>query len=269
MWIAIILGIIIFLYLFLILPSLRKHPDKDLCKNLFVAHRGLHDIKNKIPENSLLSFEKAIEKGYAIEIDIHITKDDKVVIFHDDTLTRVCGKNRTVEEMTVDELSEYSLFDTDQKIPQLYELLEICNDNTVLVIEFKCTPGNYKRLCEKANTILNQYNVKYIVQSFNPLAVYWYRKNRKDICRGQLASNFLRDGHKSILEIICGFLLMNFLSRPDFISYNIKYPYNLSRLTGIIFGAIPAGWTIRSQQELDKCKKHNTIYIFEDFYPDN
>lgn len=267
LWIIIVLAAVLLIYLFLIFPSARKHPHKNRYRNLFVAHRGLHNIKKGVPENSLAAFKSAIENGFALEIDIHVTKDNKIVIFHDDDLKRVCNNEGVVEQMTFDELSDFNLLGTDYKIPLLEELLEICDENSLLVIEYKCGPKNYKRLCENADKVLSSYNVPYIMQSFNPLALMWYKNNRKDIFRGQLASNFFKEGRKNLVEIICGFLLLNFLSRPDFISYDIKYPNTLSRRIAVGFGATSAGWTITSQKQLDNCKNDNNIYIFENFIP--
>ena len=265
MWIIFTVVILLIIWLFLISPALRKHPDKEIFTGLHIAHRGLHDTNT--PENSISAFKKAIECGFAIEIDIHVTKDDRIVIFHDDNLKRVCGEDKHIESMTLDELSRYRLLDTDEKIPTLEQLLDICSKDTVLVIEYKCTPSNYKRLCENADRVLSRYNVKYIVQSFNPLAMYWFKKNKKEICRGQLATDFIREEKKGIIEILCGFLLFNFISRPDFISYDIKYPNVPQRKICIMLGALTAGWTVKSQKELDNCKKRYDAYIFEDFIP--
>ena len=86
-----VVAVILALFLFLVFPSLRKHPDLEVLDNLYIAHRGLHGLSENTPENSLEAYKKAVEFGYAIEIDIHLTKDGEVVVFHDDTLNRVCG----------------------------------------------------------------------------------------------------------------------------------------------------------------------------------
>ena len=57
----------------------------------YIAHRGLHDIKKGIPENSMKAFEEAIKKGVAIELDVRLSKDGRVVVFHDKPLKRMCG----------------------------------------------------------------------------------------------------------------------------------------------------------------------------------
>ena len=62
-----------------------------------IAHRGLHD--QQTPENSLPAFKKAIEKGYAIEIDLQMTKDGVIVVFHDDFLDRMTNGKGNIKEL--------------------------------------------------------------------------------------------------------------------------------------------------------------------------
>ena len=267
MVIVAIVIVVFALIVFLISPALRKHPDSELCKGMYVAHRGFHNKEKGIPENSLAAFSAAMQNGYAIEIDIHATKDGKVVIFHDDKTKRMCSVPGVIEQMTLEQLKQLRLLDTDEKIPTLEELLEICKEDTVLVIEYKCSPKNYKILCEKADEILSKYNVKYIVQSFNPLAMGWFKKNKKEILRGQLASYFIKEKGKSLERILCGFLLFNFISRPHFVSYNVSFTNTLPRKICALLGCINAGWTIRNQETLDKYKEDYGIYIFENFTP--
>ena len=108
----------------------------SLFKNKFIAHRGLH--KNRVvPENSLLAFKKAIEKNYAIEFDINITKDNQIVIFHDDDLKRLCGKKEKIEELEFSFLNELKLYETEEKIPLFDDLLNLIKGEIPLIIEIK------------------------------------------------------------------------------------------------------------------------------------
>ena len=67
--------------------------DISFLRGKMVAHRGLHDDNNKIPENSISAFREAIKKGFAIEFDVHILKDDTLVVIHDDDLKRICNES--------------------------------------------------------------------------------------------------------------------------------------------------------------------------------
>ena len=103
----------------------------DFLKNKLIAHRGYHDIKKKIPENSIAAFKRAIRFNYPIEIDVHLTKDNKLVVFHDYSLKRVCGVNKKIEECTYSELLKYNLFDTKYKIPLFKEVLKLVEERNV------------------------------------------------------------------------------------------------------------------------------------------
>lgn len=255
---------IIFLYLFLVLPSLRRHPDEAKLKGLYIAHRGLHNKEQGIPENSMKAFATAIEKGYAIENDIHLTADGEIVVFHDDTLNRVCGVSGKVEEKTLRELKELRLLGTDEQIPTLKECLELIDGRVPLLIEFKVVGGNTSALCIKANEILKGYKGLYFVQSFYPNVLSWYKKNRPDLCRGQLSTAFKEE---QLYKKLLGCLVSNVVARPHFVSYEWKYPNKLSRKITALFGATPVCWTLRSKQELDTVRKHFVTYIFENFEP--
>lgn len=263
----IIIAVLLLLYLFMVSPALRKHPDRQLCKGLLVAHRGLHNIKKGIPENSIAAYKNAIENGYAIEIDIHLTKDGRLAVFHDDTLLRVCGDDKVVEELTLDELKSYNLSGTSEKIPSLEEVLHAVDGKVPLVIEVKSTSANCSTLCKSANEVLKNYKGKYIIQSFNPMVLRWYKLNRRDICRGQLSTHFLKEPDNSVIKTLVGLLLTNVLARPDFISYEIKYTGVFWRGLCSLLGAFNAGWTFRNYNEYKKYKDKYDIVIFEDFLP--
>ena len=262
--IFILIALFFLFFLFLICPAGRKHRDRELLGGKFIAHRGFHNKKEGIPENSLLSFEKAIEKNLPIEIDIHLTRDGKVVVFHDDNTKRMCGIDRKVEEYTLEEIKKLKLLSTDQKIPTLEECLELVDGKVFLLIEFKVVDGNAKELCKAANEILLKYKGKYLIQSFYPQVLHWYRKNRKDICRGQLSGGFKL---KNPAKFLLGKQLLNFIGRPDFISYEHQFAKSYLFRFAIKLGAAPVGWTFRSKQELEQNGEYVETWIFENFDP--
>ena len=139
MIISIILGsllLILCIYIFLISPSWSAGRAFDFFeKNRYFAHRGLHG--DGIPENSLAAFRRACEAGYGIELDVHLTADEKLVVFHDDTLTRMCGTDGTPEEKTLAELQELSLAGTDERIPSFDEVLALVSGRVPLIVELK------------------------------------------------------------------------------------------------------------------------------------
>lgn len=255
----------VLLWLYLVFPAVRKHKDRELLCGMHIAHRGLHGIMDDTPENSLAAFREAVALGYAIENDIHLTADGEVVVFHDDTLKRMCGVDGKVEEKTLAELKKLRLADTDEQIPTLKECLDVVKGRVPLLVEYKSLSlANTKALCTAADKILSQYKGKYFVQSFFPPVLYWYRRHRKDICRGQLSTAFKGE---SFYKRIAGMLLLNFISRPDFVSYEYTYSRKLSRRIVTFFGAFPVGWVFRSQKAIEDHRKDFKTYIFEDFIP--
>lgn len=265
----IILSVLLFLfllYLFLIAPTGRRHGDRRILQGLYIAHRGLHSLKPNTPENSLAAFREAVKNGFAIENDIHLTLDGEVIVFHDDDLFRMCGVHGVPEEMTLAQLKELRLAGTEESIPTLKECLDVIDGKAPLLIEFKCKSGSAAPLCEAADIVLRDYKGKYFIQSFYPFVLSWYKKNRPEICRGQLASAFKKDKlHMRML----GLLLFNVLARPDFVSYEFSHKNELSRRLCTKMGAFPVAWTFRRENEQESCKNDFGAYIFEGFLPKN
>lgn len=112
-------------YLFLIAPRMFRKADRMPFLNRYYAHRGLFKNDSEAPENSLAAFRKAVESGYGIEFDVQLSKDDKLVVFHDAALKRMCGVEGHVWDYTLEELKQFSLLDSEEKIPTLEETLEV------------------------------------------------------------------------------------------------------------------------------------------------
>ncbi len=253
-------------YLFAVMPHFGRRAGQ--MKGRFYAHRGLHNRKQGIPENTMAAFRSAVEAGYGIELDVQLTKDSEVVVFHDFDLKRICSVDGAVSDFTYRELSAYPVCGTQERIPRLEDVLELVGGRVPLLVELK-----YKnfgsRICERADALLQKYRGDYVIQSFHPWALRWYRRHRPEVCRGQLAMNFQRqEGHYHPAYFAVRHLLLNFLGRPDFISYDIRDRDSVSQtLCRKLFGCTMAGWTVRSQQQLEKAKNHYDAYIFEGFRP--
>ena len=129
-------------------------------------------------------------------------------------------------------------------------------------------------VCRRIAPMLKAYKGIYCIESFNPLVLYWYRKNHPEVMRGQLSDGFIHDKkYQTLLKLPTvfplQFLLANFLSKPDFIAYNCIYEGNLSRrICRDLFKAKSAAWTIRSREELDRAAPYFDVFIFDSFLPD-
>ena len=108
-------------FAFLVAPGRATRAQKAPFLYRNYAHRGLHTEDGTVPENSLPAFRAAAEAGYAVEMDVHLTADDQLVVFHDDTLERMCGVPGVIDDFTLAELRALRLGDTDCVIPTFAE----------------------------------------------------------------------------------------------------------------------------------------------------
>ncbi len=256
---------LIAVYLFLVFPAVRRHPDRKKLDGMMIAHRGLHNAEKGIPENSIAAFTEAAARGIAIELDIHLTADERVVVFHDKDLKRICRAEGKISEMTLAELKNHRLCDTNERIPSLKEVLSVVGGRVPLLIELKAEPSTCKRLCAKAEEILREYKGEYFIESFYPGVLSWYRKNRKDICRGQLATVYKG---KSLLIGLVSTFVANFLARPDFVAYQNSGSKKLAFRLQKRLGAFPVGWTFKSEESVNSHLKDFKAFIFEGFIPE-
>ncbi len=273
MMIALLLIILLLLYLFMICPRLLFRPDYGMFKRqCCYAHRGLHNNSTDAPENSMKAFQKAIDAGYGIELDVQLSKDRVPVVFHDDTLNRVCGTKGTVDSYTVDELQRISLYYSGQYIPKLEDVLKLVDGKVPLIVEFKMEERHDTSVCEIAAPLLDAYQGEYCIESFNPKALIWYRKNRPKVIRGQLAQVYTHHGMQKKGKMRIAFfamahLLFNFLTKPDFIAYDCRDRMELSRnLCRSLFRCISVAWTVKSSRQLIEIKPDYDVFIFEGFH---
>lgn len=233
------------------------------------AHRGLYG--NGVPENSLESFRRARERGYGVELDVHLLADGNLAVIHDSLLQRVTGQDGRIEELRIDQLEDYFLGNSMQTIPSFEQVLHLFDGRVPLIIELKSYGKNYGALCKKTCELLDAYNGLYCLESFDPRCVYWLRKNRPDIIRGQITQNYFKSTTSTlpwVLKFILTNLMTNFLTQPDFVAYKFKDRKNLSDyLVRKLWKCPSVTWTVADQGELDIAIKEARVPIFENFEP--
>ncbi len=235
--------------------------DKNfLIKNL-IAHCGLHDIKNGVVENSLKAFELAIKKGYTIELDLHILKDNTIVVFHDNNLEKMTGVNKKISKCTYNQIKNLKLRGTKNYIPLFKDVLSLVNGKVPLLIELKYDT-RVGRLEKSVMEELRNYNGKYAIHSFNPLSILFLKYNFPNIVRGQISSNFDNVEMNFILKFLLKNMYLNALTKPDFISYDISSLPN-KRVERYRKDNLVLGWTIKDKEDLQKAKKYCDNYICE------
>lgn len=269
--IIIIIFIILVLYLLAIMPKLRRNPQSSLLDGWLYAHRGLHDNKTDAPENSLKAFELAVSQGYGIELDVQLTKDLVPVVLHDYNLKRACKADIKVSEHNYEELKEYNLFHSQEKIPTFAEVLRLVDGKVPLIIELKI-PWKAELLCDKVSKLLQNYSGLYCIESFNPFGLIWYKKHAPEVVRGQLSTDFVKEkieGNK-FQYFMLKHLLLNFISKPDFIAYHHVYKTGLSfSICRLLYRVKTVAWTIQSQKDYDSSRKYYELFIFDSFVPDD
>lgn len=267
--IIIILVLVVIIYLYLIkAKSFNREHYKDFLDS-FYAHRGLHQGR-RIPENSLKAFHLALEKGYGIELDVRLTKDGVPVVFHDDNLKRMCGIDKDVIELSYEEIKALRLYDTDERIPHLQEVLDLVDGKVPLIVELKIFDDE-KNQCKIIAPCLDRYKGVYCIESFNPRVLIWYKKHRPHVIRGQLATKNVYDNpnlKERLINLLLRNLMLNFLTEPDFIAYNYKYSHFFSfTLCRLVYRPLTIAYTITSQKQLDRYRKRFQLFIFENFTP--
>ncbi len=267
--ILIILSALFLLYCLFIMPRMFNRADRKPFMGHYYAHRGFHNNESEAPENSLPAFRKAVEKGYGIELDVQLTKDEKVVVFHDSNLKRVCEEDAPVNSKTYAELCELTLCSSNEHIPLFEEVLKTIDGKVPMIVEIKMVDSK-TRICELANELLLGYKGIYCVESFHPAAVRWFGKHRPELLRGQLSSDFGKDDGKpeSFGKFMVHFLLTDLMCRPDFIAYSCDHPNNFSFMLTKFFGALAVAWTVKTPEMLKSIKNKYKLFIFEGFSPD-
>ncbi len=242
--------------------------EEDIFKTWLVetpiAHRGLHD-KN-VPENSLESFSKAVEKGYAIELDVQILADDTIVVFHDESLARMTGNDGYVKFLNKEDLKALKLKGSKESIPTLKEVLDLVDGKVPLLIEIK---NKYKvgKLEQAIIDILKNYKGEFAVQSFNPFSLNYIKQHAPNFIRGQLSGYFKGESLSFVRKFLLKRMWFNKkLSQPNFISYEasalpnrfVKKYKNLPLLA----------WVVHSKEEYMRVVKYCDNIIFEKFDPE-
>ena len=249
---------------FLVAPGKASGEKKAPFFGANIAHRGLHRADRSVPENSLAAFRDAAENGYAIELDVHLTADDRVVVFHDDSLRRVCGVEQDVEALTWRELRDLRLDGTGEHIPMLSDVLAEVRGRVPIVVELKTSPRR-KELCERTWELLRAYNGDYCIESFDPRIVRWWRLNAPGVLRGQLSCTREQFGESAtpVQAFFLSRLLCNFLGRPQFIAYGLDGRKPLLVRLVEKMGAMRFCWTSHDW----KNEVSNDAVIFEFYRP--
>ena len=211
-------------YLISIRPNTKRGERLAPFEAQYIAHRGFFDNESERPENSLAAFAHAVESGYGIELDVQLTSDGHLVVFHDDSLRRMCGVDRALESCTLEELQALTLAKSGQRIPLFSDVLALVDGKVPLIVELKSSP-RWKEESEQTAALLDAYRGCYCIESFNPYVV-----NRPEVTRGILSTDYFKDElpFSFFNKLLLTNLMLNAKCKPDFIAYNHLYKNQFS-----------------------------------------
>lgn len=221
-----------------------------------ISHRGLYT--KDICENSLSAFRQSMKHGFPIELDVQMTKDKQLIVFHDENSFRLTNKSFDVVTSNYDELKELTLLDTQDTIPLLQDVLAFVNGKVPLLIEIKSI--NFTgELEERLAVLLHDYEGEVAVCSFNYLSVKWFSLHQPNVIRGL---NF-GDIENLSLKDFLRFLYYFDRSEPNFISLDYALLDSFIVKYCRFFKILMVCWTIDSLEKKEKALNYVQNIIFE------
>ncbi len=229
-----------------------------------IAHRGLWNAD--FPENSIAAFNNAAKNGYPIELDVQITKDNEIIVFHDDSLARMTGVKGYIIDKPYSRVKELNLNFTEYKIPLFAEVLEEVKGKTPILIEIKNTLKNTV-LCDNLVKLLLGYKGEFALQSFNPYILKYFVDKYPVLIRGQLATYDYGKNVSAFKSFLLKRMMFYYSTKPHFVSYDKNYLPNKYVDKCKQQNIAVLAWTIKNQEEYDKVKDYADNIIFEGFTP--
>lgn len=237
-----------------------------------IAHRGLHDRAKSIIENTCGAARAAIARGYAIECDVGLTRDEELIVFHDDRLERLTNGSGDIADHALADLQNLNLKDTHDHIPSLQEFLAVIADQVPLILEIKSRFNGQTEIVRLIANVLKSYQGRVAIKSFDPDLVMATRALMPDRPRGFIGESVYDDPEWDFLSVETKrrLVALDDLSdmAPDFLSWYIKdldHP-NVQIARSAL--ALPVmSWTIRTADNCEKANKFADQMVFEGFQP--
>jgi glycerophosphoryl diester phosphodiesterase len=217
-----------------------------------IAHRGLHVLENGRPENSLAAFERACALGFPAELDVRLTRDGDVVVFHDRTLRRLTGASGRAEERDAADLRTLRLLGTAERVPLLRDVLELVDGRVPLLIELKS--GAPSPTLERAVLdALGGYRGEVAIQSFKLRTV-------RELDRGEAPHAIGHLWHRRTVPASG--------ERVAFVGCHVDSAPRRAVRRRREAGAVVLAWTVRSAEQAERALRFVDNYIFEGFVPE-
>lgn len=250
-------------------------PDLEAIFARPIAHRGYHNADDGIIENTPTAIRHAIERTFAIEVDVQETANGEALVFHDYTLDRLVeGSGRVIEQSSTDLVKLHMKTGTD-RLWLLQDLFDLVGGKVPLVIEIKSlmrrdAQGDFvRRVCDQVAT----YSGPACIKSFDPDMLSHARNHQPSVLRGIVADGAESGPDYARYGRVDRFILRHILhaprTRPDFISYGVKdLPRAGPGLLRSVFKLPLMCWTVRTRDQRERARRYADQIVFEGFDPD-
>ncbi len=225
-----------------------------------ISHRGLHDLNNLRWENTLPAFQAAVDAGFAIECDVHLTKDNQVIVFHDNDLKRLANREGSISDLTLDEARQLKIGTTNDHAPSLGEMLELVKGRVPIIIELKGTEGQDDGLVEAVARELSGYDGPVAIMSFCHHLIRQFAQFAPNIPHGLTAegsTSKTMEAHFSMLA-----------HGIDFVSYHVReLPSPFITFVREKLGIPVITWTVKDMETKNHSDQYADQITFEGFDP--
>jgi glycerophosphoryl diester phosphodiesterase len=235
------------------------------------AHRGLHDARQGIVENSASAFRAAIAADYGVEVDLQCASDGVPVVFHDESLDRLTEERGLVRERDSASLAKIALKGSSDAILTLPQLLAIVGDRVPLLIEIKSSWGRDDRYAKTIADALSGHWPNIAIMSFDHELIANFRDLAPTLQRGLISERFEDARYWHMLSPLQRFAMRHLLTaamaRPDFIAYHVKALPALAPTIARKMGLPVITWTVRDKADEAVARRYADAIIFEGIRP--
>ena len=245
----------------------RSSPrDFPFLKTPLIAHRGLFELGTEREENTLAAINAAVEAGFGVEIDVRITADDLIVVFHDETLDRMTDATGHVGRFGLQLIRKHKVGASGMPIPTLSEALEVIQGKVPLFVEIKSSPTiDIQKTCAGVRHCFEGYPGPVAIMSFDPRIIAWFKKYMPSYARGWVIG---REALLSIKERAMSKYAI-WKTTPDFLACDINLLPNSLTSNWSSRGNPLLTWTVRTEEHKQIARMYTDGMIFEKHGPDH